>query len=152
MIRRFTAEGHRFRLIVSLGAPTSEERLPLMPIERRWPLPELMDAVRAYAADAERPGHVGLRGHRRAQPDARRTPAQLAALTAGLRVKISLIDVSDESGQYQPPTEEEIAAFRDEMSLAGIPVVRRYSGGREIGAACGTLSASQQGGQLVQLR
>ena len=49
MIRRFTAEGHRFRLIVSLGAPTSDERLPLMPIERRWPLPELMDAVRTYA-------------------------------------------------------------------------------------------------------
>ena len=31
MIRRFTAEGHRFRLIVSLGAPTSDDRLPLMP-------------------------------------------------------------------------------------------------------------------------
>ena len=43
MIRRFTAEGHRFRLIVSLGAPSSGQRLPLMPIEKRWPLPELMD-------------------------------------------------------------------------------------------------------------
>ena len=67
-------------------------------------------------------------------------------------MKISLIDVSDDSGRYATPTEEEVGAFRDEMSRAGIPVVRRYSGGRDIGAACGTLSASQRGGQLVQLR
>ena len=77
---------------------------------------------------------------------------ELIELTQGLRVKISLINVSDESGRYAPPSEEEVAAFRDEMSTAGIPVVRRYSGGAEIGAACGTLSVSQRGGQLVQLR
>jgi 23S rRNA (adenine2503-C2)-methyltransferase len=151
MIRRFTEEGHRFRLIVSLGAPSSEDRLPLMPIEKRWPLPELMDAVRAYAATLSGRvtlAYVGIGGRNLTPAHAR----QLAALTAGLRVKISLIDVSDDSGRYLTPTEEEVAAFRDEMSRAGIPVVRRYSGGREIGAACGTLSASQRGGQLVQAR
>jgi 23S rRNA (adenine2503-C2)-methyltransferase len=150
MIRRFTAEGHRFRLIVSLGAPSSEERLPLMPIEGRWPLPELMDAVRAYAAQAGGRvtlAYVGIRGLNLTRGHAR----QLIALTEGLRVKINLIDVSDETGQYLPPTEEEVSAFRDEMSAAHIPVVRRYSGGREIGAACGMLSARQTGGQLVQL-
>jgi 23S rRNA (adenine2503-C2)-methyltransferase len=152
MIRRFTAEGHRFRLIVSLGAPTSEERLPLMPIERRWPLPELMDAIRAYAASQGGSrvtlAYVGIGGHNLTPRHAR----QLIALTQGLRVKISLISVQDDTGRYAPPTEEEVAAFRDEMSTAGIPVVRRYSGGSEIGAACGTLSASQKGGHLVTLR
>ena len=49
-IRRFTAEQHRFRLIVSLAAPTREMRLPLMPIEARWPLALLVPAVRDYAA------------------------------------------------------------------------------------------------------
>ncbi len=150
MIRRFTAEGHRFRLIVSLGAPSSGDRLPLMPIERRWPLPELMDAVRAYAANLGGRvtlAYVGIGGSNLTPAHAR----QLIALTEGLRVKISLIDVSDETGQYQPPSEAEVAAFRDEMSEAGIPVVRRYSGGREIGAACGTLSANRKGGELVQL-
>ena len=151
MIRRFTAEAHRFRLIVSLGAPTSEERLPLMPIERRWPLPELMDAVRDYAANRGSRvtlAYVGIGGHNLTPAHAR----QLIALTQGLRVKISLISVSDESGRYAPPSEEEVSAFRDEMSKASIPVVRRYSGGAEIGGACGTLSVSQKGGQLVQLR
>src|SRR5438552_8341383 len=49
-IRRFTAEGHRYRLILSLGAPTSAERRLLMPIEDRWALPAVMAAMRAHAA------------------------------------------------------------------------------------------------------
>jgi 23S rRNA (adenine2503-C2)-methyltransferase len=151
MIRRFTAEGHKFRLVVSLGAPTSEARLPLMPIERRWPLPELMDAVRAHAAatgDRVTLAYVAIGGVNVSREHAR----QLAALTAGIRVKVSLIDVSDEAGRYHPPAAEDLAAFRDELSAAGIPSVRRYSGGQEIGAGCGTLSASQRGGELVALR
>jgi 23S rRNA (adenine2503-C2)-methyltransferase len=49
-IRRFTAEGHRYRLILSLGAPTSEERRRLMPIEDRWSLAGVMAAMRDHAA------------------------------------------------------------------------------------------------------
>lgn len=151
MIRRFTAERHQFRLIVSLGAPNSADRLPLMPIEKRWPLPDLMDAVRAYAAFAGGRmtlAYVGIGGVNMSREHAR----QLVALVAGMRTKISFIDVSDEPERYRPPSEEEIAAFRDELSAAGIPLVRRYSGGREIGAACGTLAATQTGGELVALR
>ena len=39
--------------------------------------------------------------------------------------------------------------FRDELSKFAIPLVRRYAGGRDIGAACGTLAATRQGGQVV---
>jgi 23S rRNA (adenine2503-C2)-methyltransferase len=151
MIRRFTAEGHRFRLIVSLGAPTSAERLALMPIEKRWPLPELMAAVRAHADainDRVTLAYVAISGVNVSPLHGR----QLAQLLEGMRAKLSLIDVSDETGKYQPPSPEELGAFRDELSAAGIPVARRYSGGRDIGAACGTLSASRQGGELVALR
>jgi 23S rRNA (adenine2503-C2)-methyltransferase len=147
-IRRFIADGQRYRLIVSLGAPTSDERRALMPIENRWPLPELMAAVRAYAdATGQRVplAYVALGGVNTSPAHAR----ALAALTAGLRVKINLIDVSDETGRYRPPSPAELAAFRDALEALGAPVVRRYSGGREIGAACGTLAATRQGGQLV---
>jgi 23S rRNA (adenine2503-C2)-methyltransferase len=147
-IRRFTAEGQRYRLLVSLGAPTSEERRVLMPIEDRWPLPELMAAVRDYAAATGQRvplAYVAIGGVNTTPAHAR----ALAALTAGLRVKINLIDVSDETGRYRPPSAEEMAAFRDALDALGAPVVRRYSGGREIGAACGTLAASQRGGEVV---
>ncbi|HEY0705748.1 MAG TPA: radical SAM protein, partial [Polyangia bacterium] len=151
MIRRYTREGHKYRLIVSLGAPESAQRLPLMPIERRWPLPELMDAVRAYVqatGDRMTFAYVAIRGVNLSPAHAE----ALATLLAGLRAKVSLIDVSDETGAYLPPDEDEVGRFRSVLGAAGIPVVRRYSGGKDIGAACGTLSASQQGGQLVALR
>jgi 23S rRNA (adenine2503-C2)-methyltransferase len=147
-IRRFTAEGHHYRLLVSLGAPTSEQRRQLMPIENRWPLPELMDAVRAHAAAT---GHripiayVAIGGVNTSPQHAR----DLAALVSGLRVKINLIDVVDETGQYRPPTPDELAIFREALDALGAPVVRRYSGGKDIGAACGTLAASRAGGAVV---
>jgi 23S rRNA (adenine2503-C2)-methyltransferase len=151
-IRRFTAEGHRYRLLVSLGAPTSAQRRELMPIENRWPLPELMDAVRAHAdATGQRiPIAYVVIGGVNASPQHAR---DLAALVSGLRVKINLIDVSDDTGRYRAPTEEELSTFRDALHELGAPVVRRYSGGKDIAAACGTLAASQAGGQvLVPLR
>jgi 23S rRNA (adenine2503-C2)-methyltransferase len=47
------------------------------------------------------------------------------------------------------PTEDEVRDFRDELSKFAIPLVRRYAGGRDIGAACGTLAATRHGGQVV---
>ena len=57
-IRRFTAEGHHFRLILSLGSAVADERRRLMPIEGRWPLPDVMAAMRDHAA--ARGGRVTL--------------------------------------------------------------------------------------------
>ena len=149
-IRRFTAEGHHYRLLVSLGAPTSEQRRQLMPIENRWPLPELMEAVRAHAAATGRRipiAYVAIGGVNTSPQHAR----DLAALVSGLRVKINLIDVVDETGQYRPPTPDELAVFREALDALGAPVVRRYSGGKDIAAACGTLAASRAGGALIPL-
>jgi 23S rRNA (adenine2503-C2)-methyltransferase len=148
-IRRYTAERHPYRLIFSLGAPTPEARLRLMPIERRWPLTELIPAIREYA-EASRTrvtiAYVAIKGINTSPEDARR----LAGLLGDLRVKVNLIDVSDETGRYQAPEPEELDAFRDALDRElGVPVVRRYSGGKDIGAACGTLSASRTGGTAV---
>jgi 23S rRNA (adenine2503-C2)-methyltransferase len=149
-IRRFTAEGHNYRLLISLGAPTSEQRRQLMPIENRWPLPELMDAVRAHAAATGRriPIAYVVIGGVNASPQHAR---DLAALVSGVRVKLNLIDVVDETGQYRPATPDELAIFRDALDDLGAPVVRRYSGGKDIAAACGTLAASRAGGALIPL-
>jgi len=145
-IRRYLDERQPYRLIFSLGAPTSEERLALMPIEKRWPLAELMSAIRAYVeATGTRAtiAYVAIGGVNTTPEHAR----QLAALLDGLKVKLNLIDVNDETGSYRPPTADEWHAFRDALAQSwGGPVVRRYSGGGEIGAACGTLSASRRGG------
>jgi 23S rRNA m2A2503 methyltransferase len=146
-IRRFTAEKERFRLIVSLAAPTREMRLPLMPIEERWPLAELAPAVREYAAASK--GRVTLAYVAISSMNMSRQSAQdLASLFAGVRVKVNLIEVNDPSGRFRPPTEGEVRDFRDELSQFSIPLVRRYAGGRDICAACGTLAATRQGGEV----
>jgi 23S rRNA (adenine2503-C2)-methyltransferase len=66
-----------------------------------------------------------------------------------VKVKINLIDVNDSEGRFVPPSEDEIAAFRTELSRFSIPLVRRYAGGQDIGAACGTLAATRKGGEVI---
>jgi 23S rRNA (adenine2503-C2)-methyltransferase len=57
--------------------------------------------------------------------------------------------VTDPTGKYLPPSPEELKAFRDHLQILGAPIARRYSGGKDIGAACGTLEASQYGGVVL---
>ncbi len=56
-------------------------------------------------------------------------------------MRLDLIDVTDPTGRFHPPSTEEMRAFRDALTRhVGQPVVRRYSGGKDILAACGTLA------------
>lgn len=68
---------------------------------------------------------------------------------AGIPIKVDLIDVTDPTGTYQPPTAEELAAFRTHLQVLEAPIARRYSGGKDIGAACGTLAGSRAGGAVL---
>jgi 23S rRNA (adenine2503-C2)-methyltransferase len=73
----------------------------------------------------------------------------LKAAFEGIPIKVDLIDVTDPTGKYLPPSAEELKAFRDHLQILGAPIARRYSGGKDIGAACGTLEASQYGGVVL---
>jgi len=140
-IRRYTAEGHKFRLCVSLNAATAEKRRALMPVERGFPLDELVDAVREHAARRGRVTieYVMMAGVNCGEEDAR----ALGRLLAGIPVRLNPIAVNDATGRFRPPTEAEWNAFRDALAraLPGQPVVRRYSGGQDEHAACGMLAS-----------
>jgi 23S rRNA (adenine2503-C2)-methyltransferase len=143
MIRRYTAERRPYRLVVSLTTADPEKRRQLLPVEESYPLPELMQAVRAHQATTG--GRVTLawtmlRGINTRPEDVR----QLAELTKGLPVIIDLIDVNDATGQFEPPDEAELRAFRTALSEAiGQPIVRRYSGGKDVHGACGMLAGRE---------
>ena len=69
--------------------------------------------------------------------------ADLARLLRGVPLIVNLIDVQDPGGTYRPPGAAERTAFRDALTARlGQPTVWRYSGGAEIGAACGMLAGS----------
>ena len=141
-IRRFTAEKLPYRLIVSLTSANSEKRKSLLPIERVYPLPELLAAVREYHAATRKRvtfAWTVLAGINTSREDAR----ELAELTSGLPILLDLIDVNDPTGQFSRPSTEEANAFRDYLrEELAMPVQRRYSGGQDINGACGMLAAT----------
>jgi len=147
-IRRYVREGHPYRLAFSLTSAIPEKRMQVLPIERTHPLPELISAVREYTeVRKERAmlAYVMIRGFNTGREDAE---ALLRAFE-GIPIKIDLIDVTDPTGKYQPPSAEELAQFRNHLQILKAPIARRYSGGKEIGAACGTLEASSYGGTVL---
>jgi len=149
-IRRFTAEGHKFRLAVSLTHADPRKRLPLMPIERTHPTSELVAALHDHAR-ARRTRvlveYVLLGGVNDSPQDAE----QLGRLLDPSLVKLDLIDVNGEVGGFRRTSREARSAFLDVLARARIPFAIRYSGGQEVAAGCGQLAASdgRQGSRIV---
>jgi 23S rRNA (adenine2503-C2)-methyltransferase len=142
MIDRFTSDGHKYRLAISLGAATDCKRAWLVPVAARWPVAEVVAAARRHALarrDRVMLTYVCIAGVNVGVDDAR----ALGMLIGDTPVRLDLIDVTDATGRFQPPTAGELAAFRDALTHhVGQPVVRRYSGGADIQAACGTLAGA----------
>jgi 23S rRNA (adenine2503-C2)-methyltransferase len=145
-IRRFTAEKHPYRLIVSLTSANSTKRQELLPIEKSYPLPELLAAVREYHAVTRKRvtfAWTVMSGVNTSREDAR----ELAELTRGLPILLDLIDVNDPTGRFRRPSSQEANAFRDALrEELAMPVQRRYSGGQDIHGACGMLAAVPSSG------
>jgi 23S rRNA (adenine2503-C2)-methyltransferase len=147
-IRKYRSEGLPYRLAFSVTSAIPEKRAQVLPVEKTWPLPTLIEEIKAYAEESGNRAmiaYVMISGFNLGREDAE----ALRDAFAGVPVMIDLIDVTDPTGKYQPPTAEELAAFRDHLQVVKAPIARRYSGGKDIGAACGTLEASQRGGVLL---
>jgi 23S rRNA (adenine2503-C2)-methyltransferase len=141
-IDRYTAEHRRFRLAISLGAATDGKRAQLVPVAARTPVAEVMAAARRHAIarrDRVMLAYVCIGGVNVDESDA----LALAELIGDTPVRLNLIDVTDPTGRFRPPSDAERRSFMDVLSRElGQPIVRRYSGGADIQAACGTLAGA----------
>jgi 23S rRNA (adenine2503-C2)-methyltransferase len=141
-IDRFTAEERPFRLAISLGAATDEKRARLVPIASRTPVSQVIAAARRHSlARRQRVMlvYVCISGVNLEETDA----SALADLIGDTPVRLDLIEVTDHTGQFRSPAYDEFRRFRDTLAeRLRQPVVRRYSGGADINAACGTLAGS----------
>jgi 23S rRNA (adenine2503-C2)-methyltransferase len=147
-IRRYVREGHPYRMTFSVTSALPEKRGVVLPVEKTYPLPQLVEAIREYAATRQERAmiaYVVISGFNTGREDAE----ALRETFAGIPIKLDLIEVTDPTGKYQPPSAEELSAFRDHLQILESPIARRYSGGKEIGAACGTLAGSREGGTLL---
>jgi len=139
-IRRFTAEGHKFRLAVSLTHAVPRMRKLLMPIESIHPTGELVSALHDHAR-ARRTRvlveYVLLGGVNDSPEDAR----ALTRLLDARLVKLDLIDVNGATGGFRRSIRAARSAFLDVLAQAGMPFAIRYSGGQDVAAGCGQLAA-----------
>jgi len=147
-VRRFAAEGHKFRLVVSLHSAVETRRRSLLPVAKTWSLPELADALRALhqsTRDRVTVAFCLMSGINTGDDEV----SALRALLPDVPLRINLIDVNDaravEDGGLRPPEDVERARFLDALQVLGQPVVRRYSGGKNKHAACGMLAARALG-------
>ena len=138
----------RPHLAISLAAPTDELRNQLMPINKRWPLDELLKACKVFEKTLK-PGerftfeYVMLAGVNDSEEQAR----QLANLLNrhGLTAKVNLIPHNPaEPLPYQPSSDESVARFKNILESKGIHTYVRRPRGRDIFAACGQLAARQE--------
>ena len=142
-IRRLALEGVPINLAVSLHAADDELRDQLVPINRRYPLAELMAAVRDYVEKTGRRVSIEyalIAGVNDASDQAR----QLVGVLQGLLCHVNLIPLNPTPGSpLRPSPRERVEAFRDELEAAGIPTTVRMRRGIDIEAGCGQLRQRQ---------
>ncbi len=142
-IERFAAEPQQVRpkLAISLNAPNDEIRSEVMPINRKWPIAAVMDAVRQVRLRSREriTFEYVLLGGVTDRPEHAAEVARLV-LRTGLPAKVNLIAWNPGPGiEYQMPKPEAVHAFRKVLADEGVPVYQRRPRGRDIYAACGQL-------------
>ena len=130
---------HYVMLAISLNASTDEQRSQLMPINRKYPLNDLLASCRKIPlANREKITfeYVLIGGINDSEEDARR----VARLLSGMRAKINLIPFNEHPGSpFQRPPDEAVIRFREILMAKRFTAMVRQSKGVEISAACGQL-------------
>jgi 23S rRNA (adenine2503-C2)-methyltransferase len=142
----------QYRLAVSLHAPNHELRQRLIPLEKKYPLPTLLEALRRFdAAGGKRITfeYVMIDG----VTDAPELAEQLATLIGEFTAFVNLIPFNPIPGtDWQPTPPERLRSFAERLERRGISVFVREPRGRDIAAACGQLRAeATQGRAPVQI-
>jgi 23S rRNA (adenine2503-C2)-methyltransferase len=142
-IERFAGEPAEVRpkLAISLNAPNDEVRTEVMPINRKWPIEAVVDAVRKVKLRSREriTFEYVLLGDVTDRPEHAAEVARLARRT-NLPVKVNLIAWNPGPGiEYTMPAPGRVEEFRAVLAAEGIPAYVRKPRGRDIFAACGQL-------------
>lgn len=137
-IEKFTKEGVQINLAISLHAPDDVLRTKLMPINKKWPVARLMEAVNAYVGSTNRKvfyEYLMLAGVNDRPDDAR----QLADLLGGPLHHVNLIPYNATDAPYQRSAAAAMKRFQSILRERGVPSTIRHTMGDDIAAACGQL-------------
>ncbi len=130
-------------LAVSLHNPFPHERAEIMPVEKAWPIREVVEILRRYDFTHQRRvsfEYIVMSGLN----DSPRHIRELCRLLDGIKCRINLIRFHKIPGSpYFSPDDGAMIAFRDALTAKGIHTTIRTSRGEDIQAACGLLSTAQ---------
>ena len=136
-------EATQVHLAVSLHNPFPHERAEIMPIEKAWPIREVVEILRRYDFTHQRRvsfEYIVMSGLN----DSPRHIRELCRLLDGIKCRINLIRFHKIPGSpYFSPDDRAMIAFRDALTAKGIHTTIRTSRGEDIQAACGLLSTAQ---------
>ncbi|WP_102271507.1 23S rRNA (adenine(2503)-C(2))-methyltransferase RlmN [Cytobacillus massiliigabonensis] len=143
-IYKFADENMQINFAISLHAPNTELRSRLMPINRAYKLPDLMEAIRYYINKTGRrvSFEYGLFGGVNDQVE---HAEELARLIKGLKCHVNLIPVNYvPERDYVRTPKEQIIKFEKTLKNHGVNVTVRREQGHDIDAACGQLRAKER--------
>lgn len=126
-------------LAISLHAPNDQLRNQLMPINKKYPLAQLIKACRDYANTTKRriTFEYSLIGGLNDSP---KNASELAALIKGVLCHVNLIPINPVTGrEFKTPTKEAIGDFQEVLTKVGVEATVRRELGTDIDAACGQL-------------
>lgn len=136
-------EATQVHLAVSLHNPFPHERAEIMPVEKVWPIREVVEILRRYDFTHQRRvsfEYIVMSGLN----DSPRHIRELCRLLDGIKCRINLIRFHKIPGSpYFSPDDRAMIAFRDALTAKGIHTTIRTSRGEDIQAACGLLSTAQ---------
>jgi 23S rRNA (adenine2503-C2)-methyltransferase len=138
-LERLAEEPLMPNLAISLHATTEEQRSRLVPVNRKYPLKDLLDACRRFPLGRRRRitfEYVLLDQVNDTPEDARR----LVKLLTGIKAKVNLLPLNEAPGiPYSRPSDARVNAFAKILAERDVRVSVRKSRGRDIRAACGQL-------------
>ena len=137
-IRKLADEDIHPRLAISLNAPTDSLRLKIMPINKKYPVAELMNAAKYYFKRTKNRltfEYILIAGIN----DSKKEAEKLSRLVDGLPCKINIIPYNTTDKKYTHPTEDKINRFVQPFLPMNVVISVRRSKGSEINAACGQL-------------
>ncbi len=129
----------QYNLAISLHSPDQLTREKIMPIARRWPLEELMEAIQTYIKQTKRRvsyEYVMLKGIN----DSSEQAQQLGKLLQGQLCHVNLIPYNATDSDFQTTDSQQIKNFRDTLESLGVNATIRVTMGQDIAAACGQLA------------
>jgi 23S rRNA (adenine2503-C2)-methyltransferase len=150
-ILRFAEEKIRPKLAISLNAPNDEVREAIMPVNRKWPIEAVLDAVRKipFRPRERVTFEYVMLGGVTDQPEHAEQVIQLVR-RANLPAMVNLIAWNPGPGiAFNSPAAESVAAFQKLLLTAGIQTYIRRPRGRDIYAACGQLKRTTDGAALA---